>query len=125
MHARGLTVASSHGDRRRAPRERSAVYRLRAWQRKRDEAGYVGRHWAREVGGRGATLVEQAITLPPRSADRALSDGVTDVHWQARAWMRVRELQDQGLAPVAPGDPVCWAAGHGGVERELRLQLGS
>jgi alkylation response protein AidB-like acyl-CoA dehydrogenase len=31
------------------------------WQRKMNEAGYAGLSWPKEFGGRGATLVEQAI----------------------------------------------------------------
>ena len=33
----------------------------RAWQRRMSEAGYIGISWPREHGGRGATLMEQAI----------------------------------------------------------------
>jgi len=33
----------------------------REWQRKLNEAGYAGVSWPKEYGGRGATLVEQAI----------------------------------------------------------------
>ena len=33
----------------------------RAWQRKLYEAGYVGLNWPKEYGGRGATLIEQAL----------------------------------------------------------------
>jgi alkylation response protein AidB-like acyl-CoA dehydrogenase len=33
----------------------------RAWQKKLHEAGYVGISWPEEYGGRGATLVEQAL----------------------------------------------------------------
>jgi alkylation response protein AidB-like acyl-CoA dehydrogenase len=33
----------------------------RAWQRTLDEAGWAGLSWPREYGGRGATLIEQAI----------------------------------------------------------------
>ena len=33
----------------------------RAWQRKLDEANYAGLSWPEEYGGRGATLIEQAI----------------------------------------------------------------
>src|SRR3954469_260183 len=33
----------------------------RAWQRKLDDASYAGRAWPEEYGGRGATLIEQAI----------------------------------------------------------------
>ncbi len=33
----------------------------RAWQRELNEAGYAGLSWPHEYGGRGATLIEQAI----------------------------------------------------------------
>ena len=33
----------------------------RAWQRELNEAGYAGLSWPQEYGGRGATLIEQAI----------------------------------------------------------------
>jgi alkylation response protein AidB-like acyl-CoA dehydrogenase len=33
----------------------------RAWQRKLDEAHYAGLSWPQEFGGRGATLIEQAL----------------------------------------------------------------
>jgi alkylation response protein AidB-like acyl-CoA dehydrogenase len=34
---------------------------LRDWQKKMHKAGWVGIHWPREYGGRGASLVQQAI----------------------------------------------------------------
>jgi alkylation response protein AidB-like acyl-CoA dehydrogenase len=37
------------------------VGRHRAWQRRMYEAGYVGMHWPREFGGRGASLAEEII----------------------------------------------------------------
>ncbi|HJQ24122.1 MAG TPA: acyl-CoA dehydrogenase [Blastocatellia bacterium] len=36
---------------------------LRAWQKKMYEAGWVGIHWPKAYGGRGATLVEQTIFI--------------------------------------------------------------
>jgi alkylation response protein AidB-like acyl-CoA dehydrogenase len=51
---RGRAFAASRAD-------HDEVRRLRAWQRKMYEAGYVGMDWPREFGGRGATLVEQVI----------------------------------------------------------------
>ncbi|HMG34759.1 MAG TPA: acyl-CoA dehydrogenase [Blastocatellia bacterium] len=36
---------------------------LRSWQKKMFEAGWVGIHWPKEYGGRGATLVEQTIFI--------------------------------------------------------------
>jgi alkylation response protein AidB-like acyl-CoA dehydrogenase len=44
------------------PAEDSSVFRWRrAWQKKLHAAGYAGLTWPRELGGRGATLIEQAI----------------------------------------------------------------
>ena len=40
---------------------RTHVERLRAWQRRMHEAGYVGMDWPPEFGGRGASLMEQII----------------------------------------------------------------
>jgi alkylation response protein AidB-like acyl-CoA dehydrogenase len=40
---------------------REEVARLRAWQKRMYEAGYVGMDWPRQFGGRGASLVEQVI----------------------------------------------------------------
>src|SRR5215813_13141039 len=36
---------------------------LRAWQKKMFDAGWVGIHWPKEYGGRGASLVEQTIFI--------------------------------------------------------------
>ncbi len=36
---------------------------LRAWQKKMYEAGWVGIHWPKEYGGRGASLIEQTIFI--------------------------------------------------------------
>src|SRR3989442_561857 len=51
---RGRAFAASRAD-------REEVRKLRTWQKRMYEAGYVGMDWPREVGGRGATLVEQVI----------------------------------------------------------------
>ena len=51
---RGRAFASSRAD----PEE---VRKLRAWQKRMCEAGYVGLDWPREFGGRGATIVEMVI----------------------------------------------------------------
>ncbi|MGH8650394.1 MAG: acyl-CoA dehydrogenase family protein, partial [Burkholderiales bacterium] len=40
---------------------RDEVRKLRAWQKRMCEAGYVGLDWPREFGGRGATIVEMVI----------------------------------------------------------------
>src|SRR5262252_1457538 len=36
---------------------------LRAWQKKMYQAGWVGIHWPKEYGGRGASLIEQTIFI--------------------------------------------------------------
>jgi alkylation response protein AidB-like acyl-CoA dehydrogenase len=44
------------------PRGEDQVFDFRrAWQRKLYDAGYVGFNWPKEYGGRGATLIEQAL----------------------------------------------------------------
>ncbi len=44
---------------------------LRAWQRQLAEAGWVGIHWPREYGGRGATVLENFIFQEEMAAARA------------------------------------------------------
>ena len=36
---------------------------LRAWQKKMQEAGWVGIHWPKEYGGRGVSVIEQTIFI--------------------------------------------------------------
>ncbi len=36
---------------------------LRVWQKKMFEAGWVGIHWPKEYGGRGVTIIEQAVFI--------------------------------------------------------------
>ena len=36
---------------------------LRGWQKKMYEAGWIGIHWPKEYGGRGASLIEQTIFI--------------------------------------------------------------
>jgi alkylation response protein AidB-like acyl-CoA dehydrogenase len=43
----------------------------RAWQRKLYDGGWVGIHWPKEYGGRGATLVQQAIYAQEMTRARA------------------------------------------------------
>ena len=43
------------------PGDDAAFEHRRDWQRKLFEAGYAGFSWPKEYGGRGATLVEQAL----------------------------------------------------------------
>jgi alkylation response protein AidB-like acyl-CoA dehydrogenase len=44
---------------------------LKDWQRRLYEAGYVGLHWPKEYGGRGATIMEQAIFYEEMARVRA------------------------------------------------------
>src|SRR5262245_18704028 len=44
---------------------------LRAWQKKMHQAGWVGLHWPKEYGGRGASLVEQTIFLEEMARAKA------------------------------------------------------
>ena len=44
------------------PKDPDAAFQYRrAWQRKMYDAGWAGIHWPKEYGGRGATLIEQAV----------------------------------------------------------------
>src|SRR5947209_19081587 len=54
---RGRAFAASRAD-------RDEVRKLRAWQKRMCEAGYVGPDWPRELGGRGATTGELVIRYP-------------------------------------------------------------
>ena len=51
-------------------REAQAEF-LIAWQRKLHGAGYVGLHWPTAYGGRGATVLEQAIFYEEMARARA------------------------------------------------------
>ncbi len=44
---------------------------LRGWQKKMYEAGWIGIHWPKEYGGRGATLFEQTIFIEEMARARA------------------------------------------------------
>ena len=43
------------------PDDDAAFEHRRVWQKKLHEAGYAGFSWPKEYGGRGATLIEQAL----------------------------------------------------------------
>ena len=51
--------------------DRAQVERLREWQRTLHKAGYVGIDWPVELGGRGASLVEQIILYEEMSRAQA------------------------------------------------------
>ena len=53
-------LEANHPGREPAGDEAAFEFR-RAWQRKLNDAGWAGVSWPKEYGGRGATLVEQAI----------------------------------------------------------------
>jgi len=55
-----VNVPKDWSEWREKPLEESFPY-LRAWQRKLYEAGWAAVSWPREYGGRGATLMQQAI----------------------------------------------------------------
>src|SRR5215831_15379962 len=55
-----LNVPKDWSEWREKPLEESFPY-LRAWQRKLQEGGWVAVSWPKEYGGRGATLMQQAI----------------------------------------------------------------
>ncbi len=55
---------------RLATREEQIAF-LKGWQRRLYEAGYVGLHWPKEYGGRGATIMEQAIFYEEMARARA------------------------------------------------------
>jgi alkylation response protein AidB-like acyl-CoA dehydrogenase len=44
---------------------------LRAWQKRLAGAGWVGIHWPREYGGRGATVIEHYLLQEELAAARA------------------------------------------------------
>jgi alkylation response protein AidB-like acyl-CoA dehydrogenase len=44
---------------------------LRAWQKTMFEAGWVGIHWPKEYGGRGATPIEQALCIEELARTKA------------------------------------------------------
>ncbi|MFQ5829537.1 MAG: acyl-CoA dehydrogenase family protein [Candidatus Methylomirabilia bacterium] len=61
---RGRAFVASRSD-------RAQVDRLRAWQKRMHEAGYVGMDWLPQFGGRGASLVEQIVLYEEMSRAQA------------------------------------------------------
>jgi alkylation response protein AidB-like acyl-CoA dehydrogenase len=64
------------------------------WQKGLSEAGYAGIHWPREVGGRGASLVQQLVYYEEIARARAPNIGVNFVG-----------LQHGGPTLIAEGTP--------------------
>jgi len=74
-----------------------------AWQRRLFDAGYAGISWPKEFGGRGATLIEQAIFSSemaradaPASGLRARLRGGLGSASDARIEAQIRLLNDSG-----------------------------
>ena len=85
----------------------------RDWQRKLDEAGYAGISWPEEYGGRGATLIEQAVfaqemaraEVPPPANILGLAMGgpVVIAHG-------TEEQKQRYLKPILTGEEI-WCQG--------------
>jgi alkylation response protein AidB-like acyl-CoA dehydrogenase len=85
----------------------------RAWQRRLHEAGWAGVSWPREYGGRGATLVEQAIFTEEMA--RAKAPSMANVLGIAMAGPTLiahadEEQKARWLAPILSGDEI-WCQG--------------
>jgi alkylation response protein AidB-like acyl-CoA dehydrogenase len=85
----------------------------RAWQKKAHEAGWVGVHWPKEYGGRGASLMEMFIynqemykAHAPRFANTLglMMSGPTIIHWGAE------EQKRRYLPKILSGDEI-WCEG--------------
>jgi alkylation response protein AidB-like acyl-CoA dehydrogenase len=72
---RGWLEANAPGDwgriRRGLPTREAQVRFLIDWQRRLHAAGYVGLHWPKDYGGRGATVIEQALFYEEMARARA------------------------------------------------------
>jgi alkylation response protein AidB-like acyl-CoA dehydrogenase len=97
---------------RLATREEQVEF-LRGWQRRLWEAGYVGLHWPREYGGRGAGIMEQAIFYEEMARARAPElpnvigldmAGPAIIHHGTEAQKR------RFLAPILSGEEI-WCQG--------------
>jgi alkylation response protein AidB-like acyl-CoA dehydrogenase len=84
-----------------------------AWQRKLYAAGYMGLSWPEEYGGRGATLVEQAIfgeetarakVPPPANTIGLVMGGPVVITYGTN------EQRDQWLNPILTGEEI-WCQG--------------
>lgn len=85
----------------------------RAWQKKAYDAGWVGIHWPKEYGGRGASLVEMFIynqemykAHAPRFANTLglIMSGPTVFHWGAE------EQKQRYLPKILSGEEI-WCEG--------------
>jgi alkylation response protein AidB-like acyl-CoA dehydrogenase len=108
---RGWLAANNPG---REPGGDEASFEFRrAWQRRLNDAGYAGISWPQEYGGRGATLVEQAIFLeelvlaqaPPLANVLALAMGGPTVIAHG-----TEEQRRRFLPPILSADEI-WCQG--------------
>src|ERR687898_1118667 len=95
------------------PGEDAAFDHRRAWQRQLYDAGYAGFSWPKEYGGRGATLVEQALFGEEMARARAPSPanvlgmvmgGPVVIHHGTD------EQKERWLNPILTGDEI-WCQG--------------
>ena len=95
------------------PGEDAAFDHRRAWQRQLYDAGYAGFSWPKEYGGRGATLVEQALFGEEMARARApqpanvlglVMGGPVVIHHGTD------EQKERWLNPILTGDEI-WCQG--------------
>ena len=105
-------LAANNPGREPAGDEAAFQFRL-AWQRKLHDAGWAGVSWPKEYGGRGATLVEQAIFN--EEVVRARTPSVANVLALAMGGPTViahgtEEQRKRYLPPILSGDEI-WCQG--------------
>ena len=105
-------LAANHPGREPVGDEAAFQFRL-AWQRKLNDAGWTGVSWPKEYGGRGATLVEQAIFN--EEVVRARTPSVANVLALAMGGPTViahgtEEQRKRFLPPILSGDEI-WCQG--------------
>lgn len=85
----------------------------RAWQKKAHQAGWVGIHWPKEYGGRGASLIEMFIFNQEMTKSRApryantlgiMMSGPTLINWGTE------EQKQRYLPKILSGDEI-WCEG--------------
>lgn len=109
---RAWLEANHPGEEPEADEEAAFEFR-KAWQRKCHEAGWAGISWPREYGGRGATLIEQAIfneemvraKAPPMANVLALAMGGPTVIAHG-----TEEQKERFLAPILSAEEI-WCQG--------------
>ena len=124
---RGKAFAASRG-------ERDVVEKMRAWQRKMYDAGYVGMDWPKEFGGRGASLVEMIILYQEMSRAEApqflnrgglsilgpsLMNTVTMFDWSIAGSF----AQPRALTTFALNGPPSWTASPRGTTNSAKSMM--